>query len=187
MREAKKLYLCFKYEKLRDDKNTQMNRWLVRASDIIEGCYCTIEPYRHVELVTQDGYSYTIRIDGYVTKSTRQFSSSTYDNNSLVITVSDDQYGQCIDFLEEKRLNKDIFFKNFELSFIPIVNCFIGQQKPNEWFCSQLIANALQDSGIMTRDCDPRKITPQILYDKMLSQVNCAKTSKSGFINFNDI
>ena len=185
--DTRKIYLCFKYEKLKKEKDTTFNRWLVWASDIMEGCYWHTEPYRHVELVTPEGYAFSISNGGSVTKaSDRQFSSSGYDNNSLVITVSESQYQHCIGFLEDRRLQKDKFYNNFELSFIPVVKWFV-HQPDNEWFCSQLIATALQTTGIMDRSYDPKKITPQLLYDYMILQRNCTKTPKSGFVTYNDV
>jgi len=163
----KTIKLAFQHAKLPDEHNTFLNNAYIKLTDLVEGCYIHEEPFRHVEIVSDDNFAYSIKYNDRVSKKyQRQFSSKTYDG-FLSVKVNEQVHKTCFDFLDEKYDSMDTFDPWFENRFIPVYKHLIPKQKPNQWFCSQLISHALQYSDIMDPIMDPIYITPQVLYDEL--------------------
>lgn len=161
--------MAFQHAKLTGEYNTFWNNTYIKLTDLVEGCYLHEEPFRHVEIVSHDNYAYSIKYGDSVSKKHQKtFSSKSYDG-FLSINVNEQTHKTCFDYLDERHENMDTFDPLFENRFIPIYRHFLPKQKPNQWFCSQLISQALQNSDIMDQIMDPIHITPQILYDELIT------------------
>ena len=104
---------------------------------------------------------------------------------NIALSVPVTQYNLCFGFLNSRIKQHDFFNATYKYNFIPIIGDWFYTDEINgingitkTWFCSQLIGTALQKGGIIDKNINTRYVTPQILYDLVISHPNKVLTKK---------
>ncbi len=121
-----------------------------------------IDPY------TYKSYSYDIRdIPGNRTVNEdidKEFKNSKFAEPSILALKCDPKKRmKMIKWLKQRKKKKDTYDEDMWKHFIPIIGGLFPK-KPNTWYCSELVAQALIIAGVFGSNFSVT-ITPQQLYD----------------------
>jgi hypothetical protein len=149
--------VCLVYYRYDDDVSTQHPRWWLNwlTSKVTKSAYI------HVEIVFTNGDVYGVQMGSSVLKANdKSYRQNRYTCQEICITTSQMWYMR--EFLE-RCIQKPSAFNYWGFYLLPLWPS--SGAKKNKWFCSELVATALQCGGINFEGYPPHTISPGGLFN----------------------
>jgi hypothetical protein len=139
-------------------RNYKHGDWLDRAV-----CFFSEKPYSHVELVFSDGMSYSAIYNKGLRFKRIDYAAKGPEFEMLEVPATPEQEARVRKFCKENEgRNYDV---RGILSFITPI-----RHKSNEYFCSEIVAEALQRAGYL-QNIKTRKVSPSALYKHLKKEL----------------